>query len=320
MKRIFYLAVAVVLSLAVDRNEATADSFDCTHPTLAVARAVCGDQALRAADATESETFDTTMLAALDRPRLRQEEEAWFNLEVLTNEWYAEHGSPIDTAKLLATYQHRTDALRQATQRWHDLRRPTPGAQLTTECVALPYPQTEGCQVQAFKPVEGDPSLRYQLQTYRQPVPHSTAVVFVSAATGGDDWLPIAVASSEQVNFTAPQAIASPAGKLLLIPGSSVDNAEENASALYRFTAGSLEDIDSTSWLASLGAKLPPGLETSHGIVADYAKMVAVATLARPGDSSCCPTGGRATIKLAIEDSAVTVKTLRIEAPARSNE
>lgn len=319
MKRLLYPLLAVVIGMVLNARPAAADSFDCTHPMLAIARVVCGDPALHDADASENETFDTTMLAALDHRRLSQEEASWFKLEVLTNEWFAEHGSTIDKAKLLAAYRGRIEALRQATQRWHDLRRPASAAQLATTCVALPYPENGACRVQEFKPVDGDTALRYQLQAYEQPVVHRTIVVFVAAATGADEWLPLAVASNEHVDFTAPQAIASPAGKLLLIPGISIENAEENASALYRFTEGTLEDIDSTSWLASLGGKLPAGLETSHGIVADYAKMVATATLARPGDANCCPTGGRATIELAIDDNAITVKALRLEAAAGSN-
>ncbi|HEY3919940.1 MAG TPA: hypothetical protein VGL83_19265 [Stellaceae bacterium] len=313
MKDAIYTIFAAVLGCVFGTIQAQAETFDCTHPTLPIARAVCGEPALRAADEDESTRYDTALAVTLDRSSLRAAEESWFQLEILTYNWFAQHGSSIDPAKVLEAYRQRSDELQRQAQLWRDLRHAVPAATLATSCLALPH-QPPVCKVSAFFAIKGVPLLRYQLQIHQQQPTRSAVVVFASAANENDDWLPIAVAASDHATFAAPEIIASRFGRLLLIPGRSDDAAAPDASALYRFAEGTLEDIDNTSWLKTLGARLPDGLGLAPGIFPDYAKMSVIATITR-SESTCCPTGGQATISLAIENDRVAVTDVSFAGP-----
>lgn len=313
--------LAVVLACALGASEARAESFDCTHPTLPIARTVCANPTLRGADQDESANYDTALAATLDRAALRAAEDAWFETEILTYNWFALHGTPIDPEKVLDAYRRRTDDLRHQAQLWRDLRHAVPAGTLANSCLALPQ-QPGNCKVSAFFTVEGVASLRYQLQTFPQPPPRDTVVIFASAANEHDEWLPVAAAASDHASFSAPKVVASPAGALLLIPGKTDDAEPQDASALYRIAGGTLEDIDNRSWLKTLSARLPDGLGLAPGIFPDYATMRAVATITR-SESTCCPTGGQAAITLAIDNDHVVVTDVTFTGPpgpsSRSN-
>jgi hypothetical protein len=310
-----FAAIGMALLLACGALPAQAESFDCSQPSSPLARLVCGDPLLRAADAEESGVYESALLASLDRPSLREEERAWFDHEILPYNWFAQHQAAIENAKIVAAYRSRADALRQETQAWRKFRRRAPSATLAMTCLELPgYRPGEKCEVDAFKPVEGDPSLRYQLQNYPGRA-DSVVVVLASAQGDADGWLPFVVAHSDIAHFTVPRVIDSPAGKLLLFTDVSVEKSGANESALYRFEHGTLQEIDNKTWLEGLGANLPKGLEWDHGIFPDYARMVAETSLSRPGDSNCCPTGGRVRMDLAIENDTVVLKNVSPEAP-----
>ena len=294
--------------------QARAETFDCRQPASPLAMLVCNDATLRSADAEENDVYDAAILASLDRASLREEERTWFDREILPYNWFAQQHAPIDHAEVAQTYRRRSAALRQEMQAWRKFRHSVPAATLATTCLTLPQHHSgEACEVDTFKPVAGDPSLRYQLQNYRDHA-YGAVVVLASAVTEADEWLPVVVASSNTAYFAAPQVIDAQGGKLLVIPGTSTGNAHENESVLYRFEPDSLQEIDDKSWLDTLPARLPSELALSSEIVADYGKMQAVATVTR-SQSSCCPTGAQATIDLAIEDNRVVVKGVTFLAP-----
>ena len=310
-------AVAILGMLALVRGAlpAAADGLDCNRPSLPLARLVCGDPLLRAADEEESAVYDAALLASLDRSSLRDDERAWFAAEILPYNWFAEQHAPIDNATVRETYRRRSEALRRQTQLWRKLRRAVPGTTLAASCLALPmYPRSDGCAVTAFEPVAGEPSLRDQQQIYQQQPAHRAVIVFAAVPDRADEWRPIAVAYREAAKLDAPRLLSSPNGRLLLIHGLSASDGED-ASALYRFDAGELQDIDGKSWLDTLSARLPDGLQLSHPIVPDYAKMQAVATVTR-SESSCCPAGDQATMDLAIEEDRVVVKGVAFDGPS----
>jgi hypothetical protein len=285
-----------------------------------LARLVCSDPLLRAADAEENGIYDSALLASLDRPALREEERAWFAREILPYNWFAQQKMPIKDGKIVDAYHKREDALRQEAQAWRKLRHGVPGATLAESCLGLPmYPNDSGCSVAAYAPIEGAAALRYQLEVYSQPAPHHAVIIFAATQDQSDTWLPLAVTMSKDAKLSAPQATASPFGTLLTIASSG--SADSDGSALYRLAPDALEDIDDRSWLATLHAHLPDGLGLSPEITADYARMQAIATVTR-SQSSCCPIGSSATIDLAIENDRVVVGGVTFggpEGPPNSN-
>jgi uncharacterized protein len=314
--RAVFLAPVLVLAAA----SAGAETFDCTHPTPAIARIVCGDPALHAADQVESDAYDLALLAALDRASLRDEEGRWFQSEILTAEWYVEHGMKVDPAKLVQSYRQRADALRDLARRWHDVRQPVPADRVGATCLPLPSaPAATACQVADSGAISGEPRLRYQRQRYGLTPGESGAgagavIVFAASDSRGTAWTPIAAASSKHGPFAAPATIVSPDGKLLVLAATSDAQGDEAVSSLFRFADGTLEEIDDRSWLDALKSRLPDGLLLDPGIHADYAKMTAVATIAR-SESTCCPVGSRAEISLGIENGRVVVKDVSFTGP-----
>jgi hypothetical protein len=308
--------VAMLLALSLGTMRSDAETFDCQHPGSPLARLICGDAVLRAADAEENGIYDTALTASLDKAALREDERAWFAAEILPYNWFAQHEAPIDNAKVVETYRRRGEALRNETQLWRKLRHGVPGATLAKSCLALPLDlHGEGCSVAAYAPIEGASSLRYQLQAYAQPPAHSAVIIFAATEDQADNWLALAVTARKDSSLTAPQATASPFGTLLTVASSRT--AKSDGSALYRLTPDALEDIDDRSWLETLRAHLPDGLALSPEIIADYGKMQAIATTVR-SQSTCCAVGSTATIDLAIEDDRIVVKGVTFGAPQGS--
>ena len=298
-------AIAAALVITGGAWRAGAETFECQKPTSPLARLICSDPLLRAADAEENGIYDTAVTASLDRPALREEERAWFAREILPYNWFADQKMPINNGDIIDAYRKRADALRRQTQLWRELRHGVPGATLAASCLELPInPTNSGCSVAAFAPIAAAPSLRYQLQLYSQPAAHNAVVILAATQDQPDTWLPLAVRMSKDGKLDGPQATISPFGTLLTIAGGG--RGDDNGSALYRLTPDALEDIDDRSWLETLHVHLPDGLALSPEITADYAKMQAVATVTR-SQSTCCPVGAAATIDLAIENDRVVV-------------
>ncbi|HEY1502908.1 MAG TPA: hypothetical protein VGF92_01345 [Stellaceae bacterium] len=312
----WFATIFMSLLVFVGAPLAEAETFDCQKPTSPLARLICGDPVLRAADVEENELYDTALSASLDRASLRAEESAWFAAEILPYNWFAQHDAAINNGEIVDTYRKREDTLRRITQLWRKLRHNVPGATLAASCLALPiYPGNGSCSVAAFAAIEGVPSLHYQLQAYLQPAMQNAVVIFAATQDQPDAWLPIAVTTSKDASLSAPQATASPFGTLLTI--ASNGTGESDGSALYRLTTDALEDIDDRSWLETLRSRLPDGLALSPDIVADYGKMQAVGTVTR-SQSSCCTVGSRAIIDLTIEDDHVAVKGVTFGEPGGS--
>jgi uncharacterized protein YecT (DUF1311 family) len=306
-------AMAVALVFTGGALRAAAETFECQKPTSPLARLICGDPLLRAADAEENGIYDTALSASLDRSALREEERAWFARDILPYNWFADHQMPINNGEVIDAYRKRADALRRQTQLWRKLRHSVPGAALAASCLELPMdPSNGGCSVAAFAPIPAASSLRYQLQLYSKPAAHNAIVIFAATPDQPDAWLPLAVRMSKDGRLEAPQGTASPFGTLLTITSSA--RGDDNGSALYRLTADALEDIDDRSWLETLHVHLPDGLALSPEITADYGKMQALGTVTR-SQSSCCPVGAAATIDLAIDNAQVVVSGVTFGGP-----
>lgn len=268
---------------------------------------------MRAADQAESDAYDAALSAALDRPSLREDERVWFQSEILTAGWFFGHGMKVDPEKLRESYVQRAASLRAIAQQWRTFRRPIPASQLGTACLSLPSAtDATDCAVTDSGGVVGASEFRYQRQSYHHEAKAHGIIVFAAADGSGTQWVPIAAAYNPLADFTAPETVDSPEGKLMMLAATANEANAEGASDLYRFASGTLEDIDDRAWLDTLKSRVPDGMLFEPGIMADYGKMTATATIAR-SESSCCPVGGHAVITLAIEDQRVVVKDLTFE-------
>ncbi len=229
-----------LLLLLLGTMRAEAETFDCQRPSIPLARLICGDAVLRAADAEENEIYDTALTASLDKSALREEERAWFAAEILPYNWFAQQHAPIDNAKIVETYRQRGDALRQETQLWRQAASQRPGTSLATSCIALPmYPHTDGLRCcRLTRRSKATSSLRYQRQIYPQH-PRIARVIVLAAIAGPRRCLAAACRclSAKLRRFRAPQMIASPAGTLAGHRGNQASNGED-AAALYRLQPG----------------------------------------------------------------------------------
>ena len=81
-----------------------------------------------------------------------------------------------------------------------------------------------------------------------------------------------------------------------------------NAGSLYLMDGEKLSEIDTESWLFDLAKRLPKGWGAWKGIFPDYARLTAATPLWKSGDGNCCPTAGRATLKLGIRDGRLVIR------------
>jgi hypothetical protein len=111
-------------------------------------------------------------------------------------------------------------------------------------------------------------------------------------------------------------------GKLLDVSGTMDGTGAFNAGSLYVMDGEKLSEIDTESWLFDLAKRLPKGWGAWKGIFPDYAKLTATTPLWKSGDGNCCPTAGRATLKLGIRNGRLVIVDLQIrngEAAAQGN-
>ncbi len=196
-------------------------------------------------------------------------------------------------------------------------------ASLATSCVkVLLHDNDATCQAEKADAVKSGAALRYQIQAYADDgLRIGGGVVVFQPLTDRPVWFaPIAATSAEDAHFGAPLLIASPEGQLLMLTGSLDGTGNYDASALFRLNGGKLESIDTDPWLGEFARRLPKDLAAWKGIYPDYATMSAETPLWQHQDANCCPTGGHASLKLALVNNRVVLKdvTIRRAAAARA--
>ncbi len=178
------------------------------------------------------------------------------------------------------------------------------------------------CKVDEFGAVAGAPPLHYQLQSYFDDGQRMEGGVVVF---GGPDatLTPMIVMSDVAAHYDAPKIVVSPAGRLLLLPGHLEGTGNLNAGAVYLYDNGRVNGVDGTSWLSDLQKRLPKGWGAWKGIYPDYVRFTARTPLWQEGDGNCCPTAGRADIRLGLRDRRLVLERLQItkgESAARQDQ
>lgn len=133
----------------------------------------------------------------------------------------------------------------------------------------------------------------------------------------------------EAYRYDAPRLVAHDM-ILLHVPGQTGGTGAYNADLLFIW--GDLghavyrdgwRPVETHTWFAGLGTMLPPGLAIWQGVDYDfddwfYNRLDARTPLWRSEDGNCCPSGGWATIGLAIRDDALVATGVDYQPPGKS--
>lgn len=296
-----------------------AASFDCAAPADAWQRAICADPALSRLEG-EVATYYGNMQGTPWLHGLRSRHEA--AMAALRNQ-------AGDAAALRHGLESRLAALREEAG-WssEEELEGTPDRRVRGRCVGLlpeeddsPALRRRACRVAEFGMLGSVDGRRYAYALYeytpdpRGEMPHETGVVVLAPSYPGSWTVEIA----ERLAYAAcqkPRLIPQGDETLLSIPCEEVGTAGAPLPLLYRRTGPASfrrwQPIEAESWRAALDRRLPSGLEPRGAGNLDLARMMATVTLQRETDQPCCPTGGRAEARLAIENDRLVLRDLAI--------
>lgn len=279
---------------------AHAASFDCAKAAQPIEKLICGDPALSKADETMAAAYQSALTATLDPPALRDDQRDW------------QRNRPTTASDLQATYAKRIASLNETADKWHAMPRTFAATKLPGTCFITPEVETgQTCRVEESGKVDGDNTLSYQLQAFFDGDLRMNGAANVFAAANGA-LTPLITAYVGTAHFERPVILKATAGTLLFIPGHIEGTGNFNAEQLYLWRDGSWRDVDTVSWQSDLARRLKNGLYAAKGIYSDYSTMTSATSLWRKEDGNCCPTGGRAAIKLGLKDRRLTIEDLHV--------
>ena len=308
MRNILFLAAC----LAAPAFGAGAASFDCAKAATTIENEICADSVLSQADERMAEAYRKAMEATLAPRALRIDQVHWLGSR--------DSAGTLDD--LRGSYDRRIAELPKEAGKWQSMRRDTDEARARQACVAIPNASEDPCTVDAFANVAGSgDGLAFQLQSYTNPQYRSGGGVVVLRRRG-TTLTPVIATAVDGVHFSPPVVVQSQAGKLLDVSGTMEGTGAFNAGSLYLMDGDKLSEIDTESWLFDLAKRLPKGWGAWKGIFPNYAKLTASTPLWKSGDGNCCPTAGRATLRLGIKNGRLVILDLHIrngEAAAQEN-
>ncbi|MBW8269545.1 lysozyme inhibitor LprI family protein [Caldovatus aquaticus] len=311
------------LAVAGAAAPARAASFDCARARSPAERLVCADPALSSLDERLAAAYRAALAAVPWQRRLRGDQAAWLRA--------TRDRAAGDPATLAAAYRARIAALEAETRRAADpALTALSESQIAGSCVPLPPAAEEEaapppCAVRESGPLGTLDGRRLHYAIYGYPDPDSpdretlakvATVVFAETAPGR--FAARYADGPDDVRCGAPRLLRAQRGPLLHIPcsrdGTGMFNAE---SVLAPGEGGRWRLLDTGSWTRDLGRRLPRGYGAWKGIYPDYEALAAVTPLWRDGDANCCPTGGRAEIRLGWEGDRLVLRDLRLRLGAQ---
>ena len=298
MRTLPLLAVFFFLPLAT----AQAASFDCKKATARIEKTICGDPELSKADERLAAAFASAAAVSLSPSNLRAEQA----------EWLRERDKETNVKPLRESYQSRNDVLDKQVAAWRAARQDVPLEQAKKACLLSPESEADTpCTVTGFETVPGDPALRYQLQSYKDGDMQLATGVVIFRPTG-DKLTPVVAIGGTDSHFEAPEALDTPFGRLLWLAGYTSGTGNFNAEHVFRYDKDRLVEVDVTSWLDDLQKRVPKGWGAWKGIYPDYRKFTASTPLWQSNDGNCCPTAGRAEIRLGLERDRLVLREVTI--------
>lgn len=312
----FGIAAFSLIACLVVAKDGYAAGFDCARAGTPQERAICADPTLSNADSRLAAIYQEALasspapnhLRAMQRRFLRDRDASAASGPQALRTLYAERITEL-SAELTTSRAARRDHQAVA---------------LANTCLTpIAAPGNRPCRVVRAGHIDAgprSPALAWQVVEYRNPDD--------APAQGGSGWAiatrladgrlrPLLWANAAGIGFEDPVLVASPAGKLISVPGHVPGSGNHSASFLFLLDGQSWKDIDIFSWEQDLARKLPKGLGAWHGIFPRWERMTAYSRLWRSGDANCCPTGGEADISLDLRGDRIVLRDLRVRQQRR---
>jgi uncharacterized protein len=292
-----YLRLLTWLFLLPAAGPAGAASFDCAKATTAVEETICEDPALSKADERLAEAYASALAVTLAPGALQTEQ----------SQWLGQRNKLVGAGPLQLAYKSRIAELTETTGNWRRVPRQIAAESAAKTCVLPPDPPDGSCRLESFGAI--NEALRYQIQAYRDGDLWTAGGVAIFRVASGH-LVPLALTAVDTAHFDAPRLAQS--GHLLVVPGHLEGTGNFNAELVYRLGSdGQLQEVDTEGWLTELPRHLPKGLGAWKGIYPDYDTLTAETPLWKEGDGNCCPTGGRAFIRLDLKNRRLAIVDVR---------
>lgn len=292
-----YLRLLTWFLLLSTAGPAGATSFDCTKAATAVEETICDDPALSKADERLAEAYASAMAATLAPGALQTEQ----------SQWLGRRNKLIGAGPLQLAYKARIAELTEAADKWRKVPREIAAESAAKTCVLPPDPPDGSCRLESFGAI--NETLRYQIQAYRDGDLWTAGGVAIFQVAS-QHLVPLVLTAVDTAHFDAPRLEQS--GRLLVIPGHLEGTGNFNAELIYLLGGDNqLHEVDTESWLTELPRRLPKGLGAWKGVYPDYDTLTAETPLWKEGDGNCCPTGGRAFIRLDLRNRRLAIVDVR---------
>lgn len=285
-----------------------ADSFFCDSPTLRAAEAAVARLALSARNAGPM----------------------WWSVIDPHESWkIARRGPQNSFEDRLAVYATQAQRLDEITRGTKALLSNTFSREaLRQDCVVLPNLSfvtfVRSCQVKEVVGVA--PGLIAQRQIWNGAggpdamdsyLRFSSAVLILeydgTEADGGssaDDagWKPVAWADELEGELGVPVLSESKHGTFITVPRIGGGSGAESKDVVVRQAdRHRWIEVDAASWRTEVERRIPRPLIALGNAPLDLANLAAELNLLRPNDPRCCPTGGKAEVRLALRDDVLVV-------------
>jgi uncharacterized protein len=292
-----YLRLLTWLFILPAAGPVGAASFDCTKADTAVEETICDDPALSKADERLAEAYASALAVTLAPGALQVEQ----------SQWLGRRNKLIGAGPLQLAYRARIAELTEAADKWRKVPREIAAESAAKTCVLPPDPPDGSCRLESFGAI--NEALRYQIQAYRDGDLRTAGGVAIFQVAS-QHLVPLVLTAVDTAHFDAPHL--AQAGHLLVIPGHLEGTGNFNAELVYRLGSdGQLHEVDTESWLMELPRRLPKGLGAWKGVYPDYDTLTAETPLWKEGDGNCCPTGGRAFIRLDLRNRRLAIVDVR---------
>jgi uncharacterized protein len=302
--RVGTLIAALTMVMAAAAQGA---SFDCTRAATDNEHVICADPKLSAMDDELARQYAAALAQSLDPAMLRAEQSEWLaRVRKLK--------APHDVATAYAARLETLGRLRAAPE-IAAAKRIVNESDVRPACLATfaePIDRAP-CKVDEFGAigtVDGD-SFSYALYGFRTPKGATmVARALIFERLSGHRLRIHFVPENEGGPFYTPKMIRTSAGVLLHVPGYESGTGNFNRERLFVWRNRHWWDVDVTSWLGTLQSRLPKGFGVWKGVYPDYRNMTATTPLWRDGDGNASPTGGQATIRLALRGDRIVLKSV----------
>ncbi|MBS7791331.1 hypothetical protein KTR66_15110 [Roseococcus sp. SDR] len=319
-------ALATLLSLTLLLAwPAAAQPRACAVPPGPLQATLCQDDVLRALDARLRALEPEVAAAELRRATVTQR----------ARDWHAALAAEApDRAALRDAYAARIAALEEVLRQARALRRieqrrGADGRLVAAPGGTIPRPATleQRCLGAALRDCrvtgagvalaeDGRTRVLWQIQEgFTEADGVRSGIVLLAEVAGGVRLLGW---SFEGHGYEAPRILPAEGGALLHVRGRAGGMGRANGDLLFRNGPRGWEEIETESWRAALPGRLPAGLELRQAVTYDFEQMAAEATLARPEDANCCPSGGSAQLDFRIEGTGLVLAGVGLDAIARA--